>query len=170
MPELNGLILDVDGVLTDGSMWFGGCTEPMRGFNTQDGFGIVAFQKLGGKVAIITGKESLAVDTRAAELGIKNVVQGSRDKLADAQRLLPNLGVPLEACILVADDLPELPLFPHVGYPIAVANAVQEIRDAAKYVTTRRGGDGAVREAIEHVLRSDGRWARVIADYTPVAT
>lgn len=160
------LILDVDGTLTDGRLYLGEQGEPARAFHTQDGLAIRWFQRLGGTVIILTGKSSHGVARRAAELEIAHVVQGSNDKLADARRLFASLGRELGGAAVVGDDLPDLPLFHACGFSIAPANAVPEVCAAAKFVTKRPGGAGAVREAIEHLLRRDGRWAEVLQHYS----
>ncbi len=162
MAEINTLVLDVDGVLTDGKLLYGGCTEPLRAFHVHDGFALHWFAKLGGTVAMITAKESLALETRAAELGIRHVVQGSRDKAADLQALLERLDVAPEHVAAVGDDLPDVGMLLASGYPIAVANAVAEVKAIARYVSKRPGGEGAVREIVEHLTRRDGRWDKVL--------
>jgi len=118
---------------------------------------------------ILTGKRSQAVATRAAELGIEHVIQGSEDKLADLRLFLDARGKALRDVAMIGDDLPDLPVLLACGYAIAVANAAAEVRAAARYVTKRSGGDGAVREAIEHLLSDGGRWERVVGHYQPVA-
>jgi 3-deoxy-D-manno-octulosonate 8-phosphate phosphatase (KDO 8-P phosphatase) len=165
MAQIRCVVLDVDGVLTDGRLLYGGCTEPLRVFHVHDGLAVEWFRKLGGVVAILSGKTSLAVETRAAELGIPHVIQGSRDKLADLKRLLSKLELEPEQVAMIADDLPDLPALRFCGYQIAVANAVEEIKAAARYVTRHKGGRGAVREALEHLMRLDGRWSRVLEHY-----
>jgi len=165
MTEIRCIVMDVDGVLTDGQLLYGDRGEPLRAFHVHDGLAVEWFQKLGGVVVILSGKTSLAVASRAAELGIRHVVQGSPDKLADLKRVLAKLEIEPRQVAMIADDLPDLPALRFCGYPIAVANAVEEVRSAARYVTARSGGQGAVREAIEHVLRADGRWAQVLAGY-----
>lgn len=164
--SLGVLLLDVDGVLTDGRLYFGGAGEPLRAFDIQDGFAIRWYQQLGGVVGIVTGKESQAVRARAAELDIRHVVQGSRDKHADATRICETAGASLASAAAMGDDLPDLPMLLHCGYPLAPANAVPEVRAAARYVTGRPGGRGAVREAIEHLLRRAGMWERVVAAFS----
>lgn len=159
------LLLDVDGVLTDGRLYQRGDQEPIRAYHTQDGLAIRWYLRLGGTIAIVTGKESRGVAARAAELGIPEVVQGSSDKLADARAVCGRLGANLGEAAMIGDDLPDLPVLRAVRRPIAVANAVEEVRGAAIYVTRRAGGDGAVREAIEFLLRDAGRWGEVLAHY-----
>jgi 3-deoxy-D-manno-octulosonate 8-phosphate phosphatase (KDO 8-P phosphatase) len=165
MAEIRCVVMDVDGVLTDGRLLYGGRTEPLRAFHVHDGLAVEWFQKLGGVAVILSGKTSPAIEARAAELGIRHVIQGSADKLADLKRLLAKLPIEPERVAMIADDLPDLPALRLCGYPIAVANAVEAVKSVARYVTERSGGQGAVREAIEHLLRADGRWARVLAHY-----
>lgn len=160
------MCLDVDGVLTDGCLFVDGDgAEGGRVFHVHDGFAIHWFRRLGGVVVICTGKRSKAVTARAQELGIEHVIQGSADKLADVLPLLDRLGLGLRQTAVIGDDLPDLPLMQRCGYPIAVANAVTEVKRAARLVTGQSGGQGAVREAIEHLLRHSGRWGEVLAQY-----
>ncbi len=160
------MCLDVDGVLTDGRLFVDrDGAEGGRVFHVHDGFAIHWFRRLGGVVVICTGKRSKAVTTRAQELGIEHVIQGSSDKLADVLPLLDRLGLGLRQTAVIGDDLPDLPLMQRCGYPIAVANAVTEVKRAARLVTEQSGGHGAVREAIEHLLRHSGRWEEVLAQY-----
>ena len=165
MAEIRCLVLDVDGVLTDGRLLYGGCTEPLRSFHVHDGLAIMWFQRLGGTVALLTGKTSLAVENRSAELGIRHVVQGSRNKSADLRRLLHKLEILPAETAMLGDDLPDLGAMSTCAYPMAVADAAPPLRRIAKYVTERLGGHGAVREAIEHLMRSAGQWDQVVAHY-----
>jgi YrbI family 3-deoxy-D-manno-octulosonate 8-phosphate phosphatase len=118
---------------------------------------------------ILTGKRSEAVARRAAELGIEQVVQGSEDKLSDLRKLLDSRGVALRDVAMIGDDLPDLPVLLACGYPIAVGSAAAEVLAAARYVTKRAGGDGAVREAIEHLLSDGGGWAQAVRHYRQLA-
>ncbi len=171
MPHMNApqsirvLGLDVDGVLTDGGLYYDDSGRGLRRFNVLDGFAMRWFQKLGGKLFIISGKDSPAVAARAAELQVDHVIQGSRDKLCDLLALLPALGAELPEIAFLGDDLPDLPLMLRCGYPMAVADAEPAITRAARYVTRRAGGHGAVRDCIEHLLSADGRWAEVERHY-----
>jgi 3-deoxy-D-manno-octulosonate 8-phosphate phosphatase (KDO 8-P phosphatase) len=165
MAEIRCVVFDVDGVLTDGRLYYGERNEPLRAFHVHDGFAIHWLQKLDITPVILTGKSSTAVENRAAELGIPHVIQGSRDKLADLTPLLAKLSVELDQVAMIGDDLPDLPVLQACGYPIAVANAAAEVKAVARYVTEQPGGDGAVREALEHLLRADGRWTEVLAHY-----
>ena len=169
MADIRCVVFDVDGVLTDGRLFYGRRAEPLRAFHVHDGFAIHWLERLGISAVILTGKSSAGVETRAAEIGIPYVVQGSRDKLADLKALLRKLELELEQVAMIADDLPDLPVLQTCGYPIAVANAVPEVKAVARYVTEKPGGDGAVREALEHLLRADGRWSQVLAHYGATA-
>lgn len=139
--------------------------QAIRSFNIQDGLAIKWFQRLGGVAAIITGKSSPGVSHRANELGIRLVVQESQDKLKDLTRLLDETRISLDETAAIGDDLPDLPVMKNCGYPIAVSNAVAEIKNIARYVTNTHGGHGAVREAIEHLMRPSGLWDRVVEHY-----
>ena len=169
MLDLRLLVLDVDGVLTDGRLgwgYFGSQhLEPMRFFHVHDGIAIQWFRRHLGEVALLTAKESHAVRLRADELGLKHVIQGSRDKLADLNRLREPLGVSLEQVAMMGDDFPDLCVLQNVGYPLAPSNAANEVRTTARFVTERPGGHGAVREAIEHLLRETGKWSLVQQQY-----
>jgi 3-deoxy-D-manno-octulosonate 8-phosphate phosphatase (KDO 8-P phosphatase) len=163
--EISCLCLDVDGVLTDGRLYIDDDGRTLRAFHIHDGLAIAAFRRLGGEVVICTGKRSNAVVHRAAELGIEHVIQGSHDKLDDVQPVLEKLGVGLNRMAMVGDDLPDLRLMRACGWPIAVADAVAEVKAIARYVTEREGGRGAVREAVEHLLRLNGKWNEVVGNY-----
>ncbi len=163
--DIRGLCLDVDGVLTDGRLSWDDAGHGGRQFHVHDGFAIDWYQRLGGVVLICSGKTSEAVAARARELKIQHMVQGSRDKVRDVQALIAPLGLRLDQLAVMGDDLPDVPLMKVCGFPIAVANAVDEAKAAARLVTRRAGGDGAVREALEHLLRLSGQWAEVLAHY-----
>ena len=163
------LCLDVDGVMTDGSIWIDDLGIETKRFHVRDGTGIKMWMRLGFQVAIITGRRGMAVRHRANELGIQHLLQGSSDKLADFGNLLNGLGLSASESAMLGDDLPDLPIMKLVGYPMAVSDAVSEVRAVADFVTTRPGGHAAVREAIEHLLQAKERWkdARSLFDRTP---
>jgi 3-deoxy-D-manno-octulosonate 8-phosphate phosphatase (KDO 8-P phosphatase) len=150
-------IFDVDGVLTDGTLYIGAQGEAFKAFNILDGHGVRMLQSAGVAAAILSGRSSEAVTRRAAELAIAHVVQGSDDKVADFERLIAKVGVRPEACAFVGDDLPDLDVMRRCGLAIAVANAVDVVKAAAHYVTRASGGQGAVREACELLLSSRGQ-------------
>ena len=167
MNDIRCLILDVDGVMTDGRLHIDTEGRSGRTFHVHDGLAIHWFGRLGGLVAIISGKKSPAVDARARELGIEHVIQDSQDKLADLTPLLRRHDLRMNQVAMIADDLPDLSILRNCGYPIAVANAVAEVKAVARMVTKRSGGNGAVREAIEYLLRDSGRWQEVVEHYDP---
>lgn len=157
------LVLDVDGVLTDGGLYVDDKGKPSKKFNVKDGLGIKLAQRFGIQVAILTGKTSNVVQHRAKELGIEHVIQGSKDKGADINTLCETTGIPMHHAAMMGDDLPDLPAFAVVGYKIAVGDAVDEVKAAADFVTKKAGGHGAVREAIEHLLKSQDKWDAALA-------
>jgi 3-deoxy-D-manno-octulosonate 8-phosphate phosphatase (KDO 8-P phosphatase) len=152
-------IFDVDGVMTDGTLYIGPQGEAFKAFNILDGHGVKMLQSAGVDTAIISGRSSEAVVRRAAELSIAHVVQGSSDKLAAFEALVAKLGVAPEHCAFVGDDLPDLPVMGRCGLAVAVANAVDAVKSGAHYVTRAAGGRGAVREFCELVLRAQGQLA-----------
>ena len=159
------LVLDVDGVLTDGSIVYGASGEEIKAFHVRDGSGLKAWTGLGKRAAILTGRRSAVVPRRAAELGIQAVVQGADDKRRAFDRLLRDFGLsPAQACY-VGDDLPDVPVLRRAGLAVAVADACDEALAAAHLITTRDGGRGAVREVIERILKVQDLWADVVAKY-----
>ena len=152
-------IFDVDGVLTDGTLWIGAQGEAFKAFNILDGHGVKMLQAAGVDTAILSGRDSEAVLRRAAELSIRHVVQGASDKLAAFEELLAQSGYRAQACSFMGDDLPDLPVLQRCGFAVAVANAVDAVKAAAHYVTEAPGGRGAVREFSDLVLRAQGQLA-----------
>jgi 3-deoxy-D-manno-octulosonate 8-phosphate phosphatase (KDO 8-P phosphatase) len=152
-------IFDVDGVLTDGTLWIGPQGEVFKPFNIQDGHGVKMLQKEGIRTAILSGRKSEAVTRRAAELAMDPVIQGADDKLAAFRDLVAQCGVKEQECAFMGDDLPDLGVLRACGFAVAPANAVAEVRSACHYVTLANGGHGAVRELCELVLRARGQLA-----------
>jgi 3-deoxy-D-manno-octulosonate 8-phosphate phosphatase (KDO 8-P phosphatase) len=148
------LILDVDGVLTDGGIQFDNRGEEYKTFNSLDGLGIRMLLESGIDVAVITGRESNIVTRRMHELGVKHVYQGNRDKLATFAMLLRDTGIAAEQIAYVGDDLPDLPVMQRVGFAIAVQNAHEFVRQHCDWVTTHCGGKGAVREVTDFILQA----------------
>jgi 3-deoxy-D-manno-octulosonate 8-phosphate phosphatase (KDO 8-P phosphatase) len=165
MKDIRCLVLDVDGTLTDGRMYYGDDGRSLRAFHVHDGLSIEWFRTYGGVTVVLTGKTSETVAKRSAELGIRRVIQGSRDKLDDFERLRPELGVDWRQVAVMGDDLPDLPLMARAGFSIAPANAAPQVQRAADMVTRASGGHGAVREAIERWLRENGHWPALLARY-----
>lgn len=147
-------VFDVDGVMTDGTLYFGPQGEAFKAFNTLDGHGLKMLQSAGVATAILSGRSSEAVSRRAAELGIRHVVQGADDKLAAFEAMRERLGIEAAACAFVGDDLPDLDVMRRCGFAVAVANASEPLKSAAHYVTRAAGGRGAVREFCDLVLRA----------------
>jgi 3-deoxy-D-manno-octulosonate 8-phosphate phosphatase (KDO 8-P phosphatase) len=163
------LCVDCDGVLTDGRVYVDAEGRASLAFHVHDGLALRWFRELGGSVVLISGKNVAAAAARARELQIEHVLQGSLDKLGDLKALLSRLNLRLEEVAMIGDDLPDLPVMLACGYPIAVANAAPQVKAAARYVTTRPGGAGAVREAIEHLLEASGKWQQVCQHYAQLA-
>jgi 3-deoxy-D-manno-octulosonate 8-phosphate phosphatase (KDO 8-P phosphatase) len=159
------LVLDVDGVLTDGRVIYAGADVEVKTFHVRDGSGLRLWREAGKRAGIISGRSSPAVTRRAAELGIDLVVQGAADKLAALRQILEVSGTRPEQVAAVGDDLPDLPVLRSVGLAVAVADACPEARDAAHHITQAPGGRGAVREVIEWILRCQGTWQRIVQRY-----
>jgi 3-deoxy-D-manno-octulosonate 8-phosphate phosphatase (KDO 8-P phosphatase) len=162
---VEAIVFDVDGVLTRGDIIYGSEGE-WKTFNVQDGMGFELARQAGLKLGIFSGRASAAVRRRAKELHIHALAEGVKDKGAAIGELLEKLGVQPEHVCYVGDDLPDLPALAIAGFPVAVANAVDEVRKAAAWVTTKRGGDGAAREVIEFVLKAKGLWLKVLQRIT----
>ena len=152
LAELRLLAFDLDGVFTDGRFYLSDDGVESKAFNTQDGFGIRRLVDAGLEVAIISGRRSAAAAKRMAELGVRHVILGTSDKVAAFDELIADLGIDAAECAYAGDDIPDLALLGRVGYSIAVANAVVEVRDFCDYTTMAAGGHGAVREICDLVL------------------
>jgi 3-deoxy-D-manno-octulosonate 8-phosphate phosphatase (KDO 8-P phosphatase) len=152
LQRIRALVLDVDGVLTDGGMYYGPAGEGLKRFNVKDGLGLRLIGEAGIAVALISGENSEILRRRAEKLKIQDVYVGIEDKLRTLKEFLAAKKIALEDVAYVGDDLPDLPALQAVGLPIAVADAVPQVRKAARWVTTRRGGDAAVREVCDALL------------------
>jgi 3-deoxy-D-manno-octulosonate 8-phosphate phosphatase (KDO 8-P phosphatase) len=152
------LVLDVDGVLTDGGVLVGPDGEAVKRFHVHDGLALAVAPRAGLRIAVVSGRASAAVERRLAELGVDEVHQGVRDKAAVLARLVERLGVAPGEVAVMGDDLTDLPMMRGAGLALAPANAVPEVRRAAHWRARRGGGDGAVREAIEWLLRARKAW------------
>ncbi len=159
------LLLDVDGVLTDGGIVYDGDGREIKRFHVRDGHGIKMIQRAGIEVGIITGRSSETVAVRARELGIALVRQGATDKVAAWQAILEEKGLAAADTAYVGDDIVDIPLMRRVGFAASVADAESCALSAADFISTRPGGGGAVREIIEFVLRSGGRWDSATSRY-----
>ena len=159
------LVLDVDGVLTDGRIITHQDGSESKCFHVLDGHGIRLWQRAGLKMAWLSGRQSVDTIRRAEELQMTHVLQDCHDKLPALKKLLEEVGVPAQNVAYVGDDLMDLPPMRCVGFAVAVANAVDEVKACADYVTARAGGAGAVREVIEYILKGSGRWESVMERY-----
>jgi len=159
------LALDVDGVLTDGRLWYDNSGEELKAFHIQDGLGIKLLQGTGVTVAIITGRTSALVARRAAELGITHVIQGREDKLVALRSLCRELNIELAEVAYLGDDLPDLSAICGVGLGMTVADGHALMAKHAHYRTTRSGGFGAVREACELIMQAQGTLDAVFQRY-----
>lgn len=159
------LILDVDGVLTDGSIILDNEGNEYKSFHVRDGHGIKMLFRAGILVAIITGRFSRVVERRALELGITEVHQKCTDKRAAYTDLARKYSLSDEEIAYVGDDIVDAPVMAMAGLPIAVSDADEEIKKYAQYVTQNRGGRGAVREVSDFILKSKGLWKRIIDEY-----
>jgi 3-deoxy-D-manno-octulosonate 8-phosphate phosphatase (KDO 8-P phosphatase) len=158
LKEIKILILDVDGVMTDGRIIMNNQGEETKSFNVKDGYGIRALLQAGIEVAIITGRQSGVVECRARDLGIGIVCQGVADKRAVCIDLLEKKGwTGAQACFM-GDDLPDVSVLGYVGFPVAVGDAVKEVKEIARYITEKVGGNGAIREVCEMILKAQGKW------------
>ncbi len=162
---IGALVLDVDGVLTDGKLAYGGMDESGPGanervkvFHVQDGVAIKHWQQAGRQVAVLSGRQSPLVEQRARELGIETVFQGVTDKVRVFERICTSFVLEPIYVAFMGDDLPDVPVMRRCGAAIAPANAVAAAKRVAHFITRRRGGDGAAAEAIEWLLRKQGRW------------
>lgn len=159
------LALDVDGVLTDGRLYFAEDGQELKIFDTQDGHGIKMLQQAGVVCAIITGRNTRLVERRARNLGVVHLLQGREDKLVALRELIGPLGIGLAEVAYAGDDWPDLPAIRAAGFGVAVANAHAEVRAHADYVTRQRGGRGAVRELCDLILQAKGLYQAALAPY-----
>jgi len=156
------LIFDVDGVLTDGGLWYGAEGEQLKRFDVKDGHGLVMARLAGLPSAILTARTSRIVEVRGRELGLAAVYQGRRDKLAGLADLLGELNIPPEACAYMGDDVNDLGPMGRVALPACPADAALEVRQQALFVAQNPGGRGAARELVELCLKASGRWSQVL--------
>ena len=165
--QIETILSDVDGVLTDGRITLDNRGNETKRFNNQDGMGIKLWQSTGRRFGLITLRNSEVVNLRAAELGVEIIRQGTVDKQPTFEEILAELGLAAEQACYLGDDLPDLPVIRAAGLGVAVADACTEVCEAADYVTKAPGGSGAVRETIELILKTQGRWKDAIRPYLP---
>jgi len=163
--DVRMLILDVDGVLTDGSIILDNNGNELKSFHVRDGHGIKMLQKVGIEIAIITGRKSEVVERRAAELGIQHVYQGALNKTIAYEDLVAKIGISADSIACVGDDIVDIPLLRRAALPVAVADATEETKAAAAYITKACGGRGAVREVCDLILKATGKWDNLLDAY-----
>lgn len=159
------LVLDVDGVLTDGKIVIDDLGNESKHFHVRDGHGLKLLMRGGVDVVLLTGRTSEVVKHRANDLGIGDVYQGAKDKAQVMDEILEKRGLTGESVAYVGDDVVDIPAFRMVGFSAAVADAPGYVRERADYVTEKGGGDGAVREVCEMILHARGTWSAVMARY-----
>jgi 3-deoxy-D-manno-octulosonate 8-phosphate phosphatase (KDO 8-P phosphatase) len=159
------LVLDVDGVLIDGTIVVDAEGRESKFFSVLDGHGIKMWKRAGLRTAFLSGRASAPTKQQAEELKVDFCLEGYRDKLAGLRKLMQLSGLSASEIAYVGDDLPDLPVMRHAGFGAAVANAVDEVKKASDYVTARRGGQGAVREVIEYILKKTGKWCGLMKGY-----
>lgn len=159
------LIMDVDGVMTDGKIIIDDLGNETKHFNARDGHGIKLLMRAGIEVFFLTGRKSKVVEHRAHELGVRDVYQGSKNKGESLDRIFNEKGLSSGSVAYMGDDIVDIPVFRKVGVSVAVADASEEVIKLADYVTEKKGGDGAVREVCEMILKVQGRWESVVSRY-----
>lgn len=159
------LVLDVDGVLTDGSIVYDAAGNQVQAFHVHDGLGLKLLERAGIHIAIISSRTSGALKFRAGELGIKFVYQGVDDKAAVYEELKNSLGISSSETAYMGDDWVDIKMLRRAGLAVVVCNSTDPMKDYAHYITTRPGGDGAVREVCDLILRACGRWSEFLNEY-----
>lgn len=165
IEKIKLLVLDIDGVMTNGLIIIDAAGIESKAFNTLDGHGVKLWMRAGGKAGFLSGRESKPTELRAAQLGVDFCIQGSLDKLPALEKICTELNVTAEEVCFVGDDLPDLPPIRWCGLGVAVANAVEEVKSYADYTTKNTGGNGAVREIIEYMLKATGKWSNLMDRY-----
>jgi len=165
LADIQVLVIDVDGVLTDGTIVVNSDGSESKFFSVLDGHGIRLWQRAGLKVAFLSGRASEPTRYRAEQLEVEYVFQDCHNKLDALEKFLEQIGLSPDRIAYIGDDLPDLSVIRRVGFGVAVANAVDEVKQYADYITTRPGGSGAVREVIEYILKNTGRWQQLMERY-----
>ncbi len=167
-PELTHirlLLLDVDGVLTDGSITYSDSGEQIKTFNSKDGLGLRLLMNAGIRVGIITGRKSKALEHRCQNLGITLLHEGATDKSAALEIIIMETGIPAHEIAFAGDDLIDIPVMKKVGVSFCVSDAPKEVKQHSHIITTREGGRGAVREICESLLKAKGLWENIMKQY-----
>ena len=165
IKKIKCLVLDVDGILTDGKIIIDHQGHEIKNFDVKDGFGIVFFKKAGYKTAIISARSSAAVTARAQDLQIDKVFQDAHPKIDAYKKLLQEWHLHDEEVCFMGDDLPDMAVLKNAGFAVTVPQAVSEVKKIVDYVTEHKAGEGAVREVIELILKTQGHWKKVLQTY-----
>jgi len=165
IAAISVLIMDVDGVMTDGKIIIDDLGNETKHFNARDGHGMKLLMRAGIEIFLLTGRTSRVVEHRAQELGIRDVYQGSKNKGEQLDAIVSEKGLSGDAVAYMGDDVVDIPVFRKVGLSVAVADACDEVLHLADYVTEKKGGDGAVREVCEMILKVQGKWESVVSRY-----
>lgn len=165
LKKIKMLVLDIDGVMTDGSIIMDSDGREMKNFNVRDGHGLVMIQRHGIQVAILTGRTSAVVDHRARDLKITEVYQGALNKKEIFAQILKKNNLTPDTIAYMGDDIVDIPVLKMVGFSVAVADALDLVKKTVDYITVNRGGQGAVREICEMLLMAQGYWPEVAARY-----
>jgi len=165
LASVDLLIMDVDGVLTQGEVIYKDDGGQIKIFNVKDGLGLRLLMDAGVRAAIVTGRSAGALEARVNDLGIPFLFHGVSDKAAALDKVVEQSGIPAERMAFIGDDLPDLPIMKRVGLSIAVADAADEVKDRAELTTTHLGGKGAVRETCEAILKAKGLWEEAVERY-----
>ncbi|MCG3176218.1 MAG: 3-deoxy-D-manno-octulosonate 8-phosphate phosphatase KdsC [Candidatus Omnitrophica bacterium] len=165
LARIRLVILDNDGVLTDGRIVYGDYGDELKFYDIQDGMGLVLLRKASIPTVIISGRKSRVTVRRAKEMNVAKVYQNVRDKKGAFAKVCGKFRVKPEEVLFIGDDLVDLPIMTRCGFAAAVENAVPEVKERAHYVTERRGGRGAVREVTDLLLKAQGRWEELVAGY-----
>jgi 3-deoxy-D-manno-octulosonate 8-phosphate phosphatase (KDO 8-P phosphatase) len=163
--KIKMLLLDVDGVLTDGRIIYDSSGRDMKFFDVHDGLGVYCLKKAGIKTILITAKGSRAIKPRARDMRVEAVFENIFPKTVVLEKVLKKYGLKAEEVCFAGDDLVDLAIMKKVGLPIAVFNAAPEIKQRAAYVTLKLGGHGAVREVVELILKAQGKWEEIVGLY-----
>ena len=166
IKKIKFVIMDIDGILTDGRIIYDNKGNELKFFDVQDGFGIVLLKRIGVESAIMTAKKSKVVSRRAKDFGVKYLYQDCFDKLKAFQEILGKINLSPEEICFIGDDLIDIPVLKRVGFAVSVPNAVDEAKEAAHYITKREGGRGAVREICDLIIKTQDRWQNIISRYS----
>ncbi|MBN2455109.1 MAG: HAD hydrolase family protein [Sedimentisphaerales bacterium] len=166
LENIQMLILDVDGVLTDGTIIVNADGTESKSFSALDGHGIRLWKRSGLKVAFLSGRKSEPTVHRARQLEVDYVLEDCHDKLKTLKNLLEKLSLAPEEIAYIGDDWPDLPVIKYVGFGVATANAAEEVKQHADYITTSKGGNGAIRETVEYILKNNNKWQQLVERYT----